>query len=219
MGATGDGKTFDTEALQKALDACGKAGGGVVLLPAGTYLCDPLTLRTKTTLRLEKGATLQATSEHEPFVRTDKPDAFHPFLGGKDLEDVTIEGEGVIDGADLYHRDPDTREPEPRDLDERDEVVDVVVESVSDAEPETDRGRAVTEDAGQEAEPEEDVASDEPQPPVVVGTYNSGDNKYVMFSDGSIEAQTPSGVFRFESLNELKEFIAAGGEGGSPSST
>ncbi len=124
----------------------------------------------------------------------------------------------VIDGADLYHRDPDTREPEPRDLGERDEVVDVVVESVSDAEPETDRERAVTEDAGQEAEPEEDVASDEPQPPVVVGTYNSGDNKYVMYSDGSIEAQTPSGVFRFGSLDELKEFIAAGGEGGSPSS-
>jgi hypothetical protein len=40
----------------------------------------------------------------------------------------------------------------------------------------------------------------------------------VMFSDGSIEAQTPSGVFRFKSLDELKEFIAAGGEG-SPSSS
>jgi len=53
---------------------------------------------------------------------------------------------------------------------------------------------------------------------MVVGTYNSGDNKYVMFSDGSIEAQTPSGVFRFKSLDELKEFIAAGGEG-SPSSS
>jgi polygalacturonase len=98
LGAVGDGTTLDTKALQKALDDCGKAGG-VVLLPAGTYLSEPLTMRTRTTLRLEKGATLQATSEREPFVRTDKPDAFHPFLGGKDLEDVTIEGEGTLDGG------------------------------------------------------------------------------------------------------------------------
>jgi hypothetical protein len=39
-----------------------------------------------------------------------------------------------------------------------------------------------------------------------------------MFSDGSIEAQTPSGTFRFQSLDELKEFIAAGGEGSSSAS-
>jgi hypothetical protein len=48
----------------------------------------------------------------------------------------------------------------------------------------------------------------------VVGTYNSGGNAYVMFSDGSIEADTPSGRYRFKSLDELKEFIANGGEDG-----
>ncbi|HEY8382787.1 MAG TPA: hypothetical protein VIL09_11625 [Microvirga sp.] len=50
------------------------------------------------------------------------------------------------------------------------------------------------------------------QPAAIIGTYNSGDNRYVMFSDGSIEAETPEGLFRFASLDELKEFIAAGGE-------
>ena len=60
--------------------------------------------------------------------------------------------------------------------------------------------------------------SDEEGPATIIGTYNSGDNKYVMFSDGSIEAQTPSGTFRFQSLDELKEFIAAGGEGSSSAS-
>ena len=49
----------------------------------------------------------------------------------------------------------------------------------------------------------------------MIGTYTSGDNRYVMFSDGSIEAETPDGVFRFDSLDELKEFIASGGESGS----
>jgi hypothetical protein len=33
-----------------------------------------------------------------------------------------------------------------------------------------------------------------------------------MFSDGSIEAETPNGKFRFKSLDELKDFIASGGE-------
>jgi hypothetical protein len=47
-----------------------------------------------------------------------------------------------------------------------------------------------------------------------VGTYNSGGNAYVMFSDGSIEADTPSGHYRFKSLDELKDFIASGGEEG-----
>lgn len=48
----------------------------------------------------------------------------------------------------------------------------------------------------------------------VVGTYNSGGNAYVMFSNGSIEADTPTGRYRFKSLEELKEFIANGGEEG-----
>ncbi len=51
----------------------------------------------------------------------------------------------------------------------------------------------------------------------VIGTYTSGGNRYVMFADGSIEAETPDGTFTFSSLDELKEFIAAGGESGSGS--
>jgi hypothetical protein len=56
-------------------------------------------------------------------------------------------------------------------------------------------------------EPEQEAA-----PPTVVGTYNSGGNFYIMYSDGSIEAETPAGKFRFNSLDELKDFIAAGGD-------
>jgi hypothetical protein len=52
----------------------------------------------------------------------------------------------------------------------------------------------------------------EPPPPTVVGTYNSGGNFYIMYSDGSIEAETPAGKFRFDSLDELKDFIARGGD-------
>lgn len=48
--------------------------------------------------------------------------------------------------------------------------------------------------------------------PDVVGTYKSGGNTYVMFSNGSIEAETPRGRFTFASLDELKDFVRAGGE-------
>ncbi|QFU17114.1 hypothetical protein [Microvirga thermotolerans] len=71
-----------------------------------------------------------------------------------------------------------------------------------------------------ESEPEPEAAAAEDAPereqagaPTVIGSYNSGDNRYVMYSDGSIEAETPQGTFRFQSLDELKQFIATG-EGG-----
>lgn len=97
-GGAGDGKTLDTAVLQQCLDACGAAGGGVVRLPAGTYLSGPLTIRSRTTLRLEQGAMLLATPERAAYERADKPGSFRPFLDGKDLEEVTIEGPGAIDG-------------------------------------------------------------------------------------------------------------------------
>ncbi len=98
-GAVGDGETLDTAAIQKSLNDCGKAGGGTVLLPPGTYLSAPLVIRTKTTLRLDKGATLKATDDPAAFARPDDTGKFNNFLTGKDLEDVTIEGEGTIDGS------------------------------------------------------------------------------------------------------------------------
>jgi hypothetical protein len=148
-----------------------------------------------------------------PSHEEDEPDMKVPdfLLAGRARDED--EEPRVIDGADIQQRDLDDRGPEPHQPDERDERQEAAVDIVSDLEPETGREPAVTADAETEAEFEDETDSDASRPAVVVGTYNSGDNKYVMFSDGSIEAQTPSGVFRFKSLDELKEFIAAGGEG------
>ena len=49
FGAAGDGKTDDTAALQKALDAAGTTGGAVLLAP-GVYLTRELHLRERTAL-------------------------------------------------------------------------------------------------------------------------------------------------------------------------
>jgi len=77
--------------------------------------------------------------------------------------------------------------------------------------PEAEREARAGGEPAEQPEPEEAPSDSEPAR-TVIGTYTSGDNRYVMFSDGSIDAETPDGVFRFDSLDELKEFIASGGE-------
>ena len=104
-GAVGDGKTFDTVAIQKALDACEAAGGGTVKFPPGIYLSQPLTLHSKTILQLDAGATLQASTNQNDFMKSPgdwakaQSSKFIPFISGRDLTEVTFTGGGTIDGG------------------------------------------------------------------------------------------------------------------------
>jgi hypothetical protein len=106
----------------------------------------------------------------------------------------------------------------PAGRDRSDPLADEALLFGSDgAEPKPDpfgRGAADRTGAGEEAEPRRDAKSAASEPPMVIGTYNSGGNRYTMYSDGSIEADTPDGHYRFSSLDELKAFIASGGESG-----
>ena len=63
FGATGDGKTKDTAAIQQAIDRCSVLNGGEVLVPAGDYLSGAIALRSNTTLRLEKDASILGTPD------------------------------------------------------------------------------------------------------------------------------------------------------------
>jgi len=67
FGALGDNKTKDTAAFQKALDACGKAGGGEVDVPAGNYLIGSIELHANTTLHLEKDVFIVESSDVNDF--------------------------------------------------------------------------------------------------------------------------------------------------------
>ena len=62
-GAQGDGRTADTAAINKAIEACSTAGGGRVNLPAGTYLSGTVHLRSEVDLHLEAGATLLGSAD------------------------------------------------------------------------------------------------------------------------------------------------------------
>jgi polygalacturonase len=59
-GATGDGKTVDTVAINRAIEAVAAKGGGTLFFPAGTYLCFTVHLRSNVDLYLSRGCTILA---------------------------------------------------------------------------------------------------------------------------------------------------------------
>ena len=65
-GATGDGKTVDTPAINKAIEAVAAAGGGTLLFPAGTYMCFTIHLRSRVDLYLSRGCTILAADSPKP---------------------------------------------------------------------------------------------------------------------------------------------------------
>lgn len=104
FGTAGDGKTKDTAAINRALDAAEKAGGGIVRFPAGTYLTGGLALRSKVELRLEKGATLLFSTDPNDYpvvlTRWEGTECMNyaGLIHGRDLHDIAITGEGTVDG-------------------------------------------------------------------------------------------------------------------------
>ena len=100
FGAKGDGTTKDTVAIQSAIDACAAKGGGIVHLAAGTYLSAPIVLKSNITLQLDKGATLLGSPDHTDYPsKTEfRLPAVQPLVSATNAENVTISGEGVIDG-------------------------------------------------------------------------------------------------------------------------
>ncbi len=58
FGAKGDGETLNTHAIQMAINACSKNGGGTVHFPPGTYLSGTIYLKDYVRLNLSSGAVL-----------------------------------------------------------------------------------------------------------------------------------------------------------------
>lgn len=107
FGATGREADDARPAIQKAIEACAAAGGGRVLLPPGEYTSGTLHLRSRVRFHLEAGATLFASPDPKAYeFGTNASKA--ALLFGEDLENVTIEGRGTVDGQAEYEwRDDD----------------------------------------------------------------------------------------------------------------
>jgi polygalacturonase len=104
FGAIGDGKTMNTNAIQKAIDKCAVTGG-LVYLPAGTYLSGSLEIKSNVSLHISAGATLLGSTNIADYDqhRSDESsynDAFlrHSLLYAENAENITITGRGIIDG-------------------------------------------------------------------------------------------------------------------------
>ena len=103
-GAVGDGKTKDTAAIQAALDRCAAAGGGTVVVPAGDYLTGSLDVKSHTTLRIEKDATLLGSPDLDdyPIVKARWEghwiDAHRALVSARQANHIAIVGPGTIAG-------------------------------------------------------------------------------------------------------------------------
>lgn len=103
-GIVGDGTTLNTAAIQKAIDECSAAGGGVLRFPAGRYLTGTIRIKSHVTLRLEKDATLLGSTDAadyrnlDPFIDGSGNLLGHALVVAVDAENVGIEGGGTVDG-------------------------------------------------------------------------------------------------------------------------
>jgi polygalacturonase len=114
FGATGDGKTLDTAAINQAILAVNAAGGGTLRFPPGTYLSTSIHLKSNVTLELEHGSVILAAPEtlapydpREPGTSNRYQDAGHSYwhdalIWGDHVENVSIIGPGLIYGKGLH---------------------------------------------------------------------------------------------------------------------
>ncbi len=103
FGAVGDGKHKDTAALQAAIDACAKAGGGAVLVPAGRFLTGTIQLRSRVTFELAPGAVILGSEDPADYPLRADPwgggrKGISPLIYADGAEDITLTGAGTIDG-------------------------------------------------------------------------------------------------------------------------
>ena len=101
-GAFGDGVTLNTEALQKTIDACHAAGGGVVWVPAGDFVIGTVHLKSHVTLSLDYGASLLGSQDWADYptdtLRRAREGQSECLLYAEDATNIRLEGLGVIDG-------------------------------------------------------------------------------------------------------------------------
>jgi len=121
-GAAGDGKTLDTQALQKAIDACTNDEGGIVLVPAGVFVIGTVQLKSNVNLHIAAMGKLLGTDDGRQYYAdkniplsgdTTMDDGNVGLLYAIRAENFSIEGTGTIDGNGARFRSPAKGVPSP----------------------------------------------------------------------------------------------------------
>jgi len=117
FGAKGDGKALDTPAINQAMDAAARAGGGTVVFSAGSYLCYSIHLKSHVSLFLADGSTIvgadtpaNGANAYDPAEPNEPWDKYQDYghshwhnslIWGENLKHVSIYGPGLIWGKGL----------------------------------------------------------------------------------------------------------------------
>jgi polygalacturonase len=131
-GATGNGTTVDTDAINKAILAAEANGGGTVHFPAGQYLSYSIRLKSNVALFLDQGAVIVAADplpegqaggydDPEPVQAWEEYQDYghnhwhNSLIWGENLHDISIYGPGRIWGKGLVRSNgPTSRNPKSR---------------------------------------------------------------------------------------------------------
>ena len=100
-GGVGDGVTSNTEAIAKAISRLDKAGGGTLVIPEGIWLTGPVILKDRIELHLERGAILLFSPDKREYLNGS---SVRPCISASKRHDVSITGEGIIDGNGEWWR-------------------------------------------------------------------------------------------------------------------
>lgn len=110
FGAVADGLTLNSVAINKAIEACDKKGGGTVVIPAGSFVTGPIIMKSNINLHLNKGALVIFSPDFKQyplvassFEGVDAARCQSPLVA-ENLENIGITGEGIMNGNGFYWR-------------------------------------------------------------------------------------------------------------------
>jgi len=105
FGAKANETTDSTEAFRKAIATCNSAGGGRVVVPAGTFVTGAIHLKSNVNLHVSAGATIKFSKnpgDYLPvvFTRWEGTELmnYSPFIYAFEQTNIAITGEGTLDG-------------------------------------------------------------------------------------------------------------------------
>ena len=107
-GAVGDGKTLNTEAFKKAIEACSKSGGGKVVVPLGTFLTGAIHLKSNVDLHLVDSAKIRFSTDAKDypvvFTRWEGVEMmnYSALIYAYGQENIAVTGNGILDGNATY---------------------------------------------------------------------------------------------------------------------
>jgi polygalacturonase len=118
-GAVADGKTVNTKAIQAAIDKCASSGGGVLVIPKGTFLSGAIFLKQGVNLLVEKGGVLKGTTNIDDYplipTRWEGTEELwtSAFINAEGVTGLEISGDGTIDGSgeEWVQKSPPRRPP------------------------------------------------------------------------------------------------------------